>query len=475
MFRKRNKKSCISTHIKTFYCYTYTSDSENRFVFISEEGKILAYQSVTENYTSSGNLVNDFTIGGMSSSSSAHISGEKSDCLGLIYLKAKARTSNDDKAGCIICTVANNTFGNSTEPYYGKEGHTSAIKVTEVTGYTTNAAQNLAIAKIEAKLHIAANASKLGDEIGTHYYLIGNDKTTDVAVVNTAIDNATNIFNVNAVLASIRYVVPQQGVPYSLFDASHSVYLDIHNRGAEQNYLELNQMATLNATPQSLYITGNPVDGSWKIHTQPYGGEYLCQYTGGKQTWDSWVSADASEYYWDVELVETNEGSYFMLKNTGSAGGYLGCGDHLNGKPLYSNQTGDNEKLKLQLIKNNIVVNRYRPTTRAKALVSDRKYMIYNTAFDGTEDRTGFLYDNGSALGHSGSPKKKPADYRALDNALWEVIGTDEEGKYYLRAADGGYVNATGKTDNQSPVALYIQPWESSTDSRHLFDMDELR
>ena len=111
-----------------------------------------------------------------------------------------------------------------------------------------------------------------------------------------------------------------------------------------------------------------------------------------------------------------------------------------------------------------VAVKVYAPGKRATTLEAGKKYMIYNTCFNGNEDRTGFLYDNGSGLGHTGSPKVKPSALKTtLDAYLWEVETTDEAGKFYLKAADGGYVNATGKTDNATAQVLYIQNWDTST------------
>ncbi len=111
-----------------------------------------------------------------------------------------------------------------------------------------------------------------------------------------------------------------------------------------------------------------------------------------------------------------------------------------------------------------VAVKVYAPGKRATTLEAGKKYMIYNTCFNGNEDRTGFLFDNGSGLGHTGAPKVKPSALKTtLDAYLWEVETTDEAGKFYLKAADGGYVNATGKTDNATAQVLYIQNWNTST------------
>ena len=110
------------------------------------------------------------------------------------------------------------------------------------------------------------------------------------------------------------------------------------------------------------------------------------------------------------------------------------------------------------------VVKVYIPGARATTLEAGKKYMIYNTCMNGEQDRTGFLYDNGSNFGHT---KKKPFGaniFKTTNEAyLWEVVPTGEDCKYNLIAADGGYVNASGKTDNAGAQDLYIQPWTTST------------
>ena len=544
---------------------------------------------------------------------------------------------------------------------YVKEGE-------QTESLATVAAQKTALA------HVDAHANKLGEGVGYACYVVGGTKVADAEAVKNAINNATTAEEINAIKDSYKFNIPTMGAPYYLYDEAHDVYLDIHNLSYESNYPEVNQMATLSQEVRALYITGDETDGTWKIHTAPSGGSYLCQYTGGKQTWDSWVSADeaAADYNWEVEVSADGEDLCYLLKNTGSSGGYLGCGEHSNGKVLYANQTSDADKLKLKLIeapaniltisnldakgvtypyaldksKNELVfdlenltiamdvtmptslaantrcalvcaadstkavtgatktnspyiayglygsnpsylassaggdrftysdfafigntnykvvyvidrtnkkfsiyvdgalkstadypvngyelqsfsnfatnanaklyigggiVNNtteydkfagivhsvqffnaalneeqivaieypitdrqqdvidrthtaYRPTTRATTLESGKRYMIYNTSFDGNEDRTGFMFDNGSGMGHSGVPKKKPATFTTTDEAyLWEIETTDEEGKFYLKAADGGYANATGKTDNATAQVLYIQPWNTST------------
>lgn len=111
----------------------------------------------------------------------------------------------------------------------------------------------------------------------------------------------------------------------------------------------------------------------------------------------------------------------------------------------------------------------YKPGNRATTLENGKKYMIYNTAFNNTQDRTGFMYDNGAQITHTGSPKKKPSSFKTTNKAfLWEVVTTEEtasSGKCYLKAASGCFVKVNGTTNNATTdgCELYIQNWPTTT------------
>lgn len=452
-----------------FYCMK-NGNGEYSYVFISEAGKYLKYHGSSVS-TSENTLTAEYTVAlnnfkvELMVDKTGNINSNLAARLGTVCITTDNRASDNTTDGCYIIRNSNNppTFDASGAPYH-KDDLTSAIVMTEVENYTAPdamLASALHISKLNAKAHVEANQGSLGDGLGYANYTAGETKITTAEDAISAIEAATTIEAVESMVNSFAFEIPTPGVAYALYDKTHGVYVDIHKLGYENAYQDLNQMATLNSYAKKLYITADPLTGFWKIHTTVEGGSYLCQYTGGKQTWDSWVSPDAGDFYWEVE--PTGVDGEIMLKNTGSAGGYLGTENHTNGNLLYANQTDAARKIKLQLIKVPSTVPVYRPTTRATTLEAGKKYFIYNTAFNGDEDRTGFLYDNGSNLGHTGSPKKKPSALVATDKFLWEVVATDEEGKYYLRAADGGYVNATGKTDNANPVALYILPWTTST------------
>lgn len=105
----------------------------------------------------------------------------------------------------------------------------------------------------------------------------------------------------------------------------------------------------------------------------------------------------------------------------------------------------------------------WRPTQRATTLSADKKYMLYNTTITDTDDRTGFLCNNGSGLGHSGSPKQKPATFVATSEYLWTLETSDTEYLYYMKSVSSNtYVGPAGVTNNTDRRNLYIQPWTTS-------------
>lgn len=110
------------------------------------------------------------------------------------------------------------------------------------------------------------------------------------------------------------------------------------------------------------------------------------------------------------------------------------------------------------------------PTQRAATLEEGKQYMLYNTTYDHSaaaesdKDRTGFLFNSGSSLGHSGSPKKNPSTFSTSENKyLWTIETTGETYKYYMKSVSSNtYVGPAGVTTNAAGRDLYIQPWQDS-------------
>ena len=110
---------------------------------------------------------------------------------------------------------------------------------------------------------------------------------------------------------------------------------------------------------------------------------------------------------------------------------------------------------------------RWRPTQRAATLEAGKQYMIFNTAFNGAQDRTGFIYDNGSSVALDGpiGNKLRPSTFSTDNTAyLWTVEipdgGTTDV--YYLKANSGKYTGPGGVTTNESPVDVYIREFSNS-------------
>lgn len=95
-----------------------------------------------------------------------------------------------------------------------------------------------------------------------------------------------------------------------------------------------------------------------------------------------------------------------------------------------------------------------------------KKFMIYNTAINGGEDRTGFLRNNGVQFEHD---KTKERDLFVYNESFVYTMEkyTDKNGDYYaIKSVQTGlYVNINGKTDvaNAADAKLYITDWDNAT------------
>ena len=106
------------------------------------------------------------------------------------------------------------------------------------------------------------------------------------------------------------------------------------------------------------------------------------------------------------------------------------------------------------------VTKYYKPGERKTTLTAGDKVMFYNTAFNGNEDRTGFLVDNGSGFGHS---KQKPLASPIFSEkvGVWTIEVAENNTTYYKVNVKGtnGYVGIGGKTNNGAAQDMYIHQW----------------
>ena len=104
--------------------------------------------------------------------------------------------------------------------------------------------------------------------------------------------------------------------------------------------------------------------------------------------------------------------------------------------------------------------NRFRVST----LVPGKKYMIFNTAHsvDGSQDRTGFVYNNGVGLSLDKSRDNAVLVYN--DCFVFTLEAVDESNKKYAlkSLSSGTYVDIEGSTSNINPQPLYIYPWDDA-------------
>ena len=95
------------------------------------------------------------------------------------------------------------------------------------------------------------------------------------------------------------------------------------------------------------------------------------------------------------------------------------------------------------------------------------KFMIYNASFNGAEDRTGFLYDNGTKVALDKTKERDRFVYNEKFVYILEDYGTADDGAYAIKSVhEGTYVAANGSTGYATPQPIYIKDWETAnTDS----------
>ena len=96
-----------------------------------------------------------------------------------------------------------------------------------------------------------------------------------------------------------------------------------------------------------------------------------------------------------------------------------------------------------------------------------QKFMIYNAAINGNEDRTGFLYNNGASFALD---KTKERDLFIYNEKYVYTLeeATDANGVacYAIKSVTSGtYVAADGSTAHSTPQYLYIKDWKSAGDA----------
>ncbi|MDY5767454.1 MAG: sialidase family protein [Alloprevotella sp.] len=107
----------------------------------------------------------------------------------------------------------------------------------------------------------------------------------------------------------------------------------------------------------------------------------------------------------------------------------------------------------------------YQPGERVTELRTGVKYMIYNTCYNGTQDRTGFISSNSAGgFGHTGDSHPRPAAFKTLSEAyLWTLsAGTDASGYYLHSEALNKYASAAGAYTDASTNQVFIQDYATT-------------
>lgn len=105
-----------------------------------------------------------------------------------------------------------------------------------------------------------------------------------------------------------------------------------------------------------------------------------------------------------------------------------------------------------------------------------KKFMIYNTAINGNEDRTGFLRNGGVSFEHD---KSKERDLYVYNESFVYTMEkhTEDDGTvwYAIKSVNTGlYVNAAGRTDilKATDAKLIITSWDKATEGKSGVNME---
>lgn len=212
----------------TFYCKKFTNvNGEERFAFISEEGKLMSFRTLTDIYTATENLCNDFTVGPMVGVTS-NVTSTKEQRFGSVYLTTSARSTTDATLGCFVYKFTDTKGWDASSAPFHNGNYTSAIKVTEVTSYTANDAQQLASAKIEAKVSVLGRKIP-GAEVCQYTYTVNGQPSTDSNTIIAAIENAATAAAVNAINNSATINQPKAGRYYRIKAYVSQKFIDAAN------------------------------------------------------------------------------------------------------------------------------------------------------------------------------------------------------------------------------------------------------
>lgn len=190
-----------------FYCQKFTNvDGQERYAFIANDGKFLAYRTVKDSYTTHVNadkrLQTDFLVASMVGSTSDYIQADQKEVLfGTVYLKVNNRTLLEPQnAGSFVLKLADKSFDKTVDPYFNDD-FVSAIKVTEVTEYTASDAVQVAASTINPL--VDGYKHPFGSGLNQYVATFKSTEYTDFNSLETAIKAETSAIADGAVTYTI--------------------------------------------------------------------------------------------------------------------------------------------------------------------------------------------------------------------------------------------------------------------------------
>ncbi len=364
-------------------------------------------------------------------------------------------------------------FANCDEFYVYE--YTASLKPTlqeEINAFKAIIAKEEAGGTINPGCHTQATLDAANTAIATAQDVFDNGEESEVSAAIVALQTAVSAFNsasrnplvtgIYKIVSALPKYYEKQGVYKAIYAGSETEYawttLDEDSKTFYWNVTVDGTNVTIQNAAYETYITGMATLGATGTNvtcTSLSSGQFNLNCNGvmhagghgegaGVSGWiTGWGAGFNSASAWRFEAVEAipeKAESAWALQVS-----YMQwlAEDLPMAKPLYAGK-------------------------RASTLENGKRYLIYNTCMPGGQNRTGFLYHNGSSFGLD---KTLPSALKLTNNSqyryVWTVETTETEGVYRLKGsgheyAETHYVNLKGAV-SATPQDIYITDFSAST------------
>lgn len=437
------------------------------YVLITEDGKVLTWPHSGEGFEENSNRYgysNNYGTVYSNYSDWNKITIKKNGTyekdFGHLRLVARRYARDNNPNSSFIVKGSNGSWDRAGDSYYldevGPNWYSSAWIFTEVA-HTKNQAQNLALAKIDAKVDVASKAGNLGEALGYYSYTINETKVYTSTNVNAAIDEAESVDEVNAIKNSYAVNLPETRKYYRIKGISGN-YLDAVNCYSGDQ-MGLKSKEEYSPTGTIFYLDNENRLRNFATGTYIYGTRHIgTTNTAEKNAWTFAASTRTLGY---LTLTSNSSDSKELHDNSGNRADRCGsiCGnrhDWIIEEVSELPRHGKTYYIYIDTYQNSAFVNRFfyvnsnNALNMNTALEEDAAYKWTCTVT--SEGYVQFQNGNGKYLSHKGVSDssynfeiRKGNTYHGVVASLYSVAAD----RYFVVNNDGTGFNQADRIYNQ--------------------------